>query len=323
MTGELLVRVTYVDGTPVGMRRASFSRTNTRAIAFPIESWINVRASEELSKPGVYFLVGRIKHQPVLYVGQTRHLDRRLTNHPVCKQWPLTEFIAVTSSDDWLMSAHTENLEHRCWERVKSSEWHVVNTAKPSQSPLRQEERHELDAFFDEMVFLTRALGFEFLLPRTPSVSASAAADLPRPKRLAAPAEPSPSPSPGTVTAVRRADDTGVPSNLVITCVLCGSHSAVLHCSPGRFRLQQGTKVNPPSLRSLQHEPTIVRRWQAALGANEVQEFGDGWYTVMDLEFHSPSGAAAFVAGRPMNGWQEWKNDQGQRLKDFETLLGR
>lgn len=78
---SLRVTVELVDGTVTGVRRASIQHRSARAIAVPYAALRADSDWEELTKPGVYFLLGYLKAGPTVYVGQTNHLMDRLRTH--------------------------------------------------------------------------------------------------------------------------------------------------------------------------------------------------------------------------------------------------
>ena len=49
---------------------------------------------------------------------------------------------------------------------------------------------------------------------------------------------------------------------------------------------------------------------------------GNNLKFTQNYEFDTPSGAAAVVLGRAANGYHEWKNADGTRLKDLEAETG-
>ena len=80
------------------------------------------------------------------------------------------------------------------------------------------------------------------------------------------------------------------------------------------FVVLQGSRVNKEVESSVQDSVSSLRRklFECSILVDE----GSQLRFTQDYLFQSPSGAAAFVLGRPADGWLEWKSKEGIALSD-------
>ncbi len=86
-----------------------------------------------------------------------------------------------------------------------------------------------------------------------------------------------------------------------------------------------GFVVYKGSQSALDHRPSAIysKRGREALIVEGVLEVhGDHRVFTRDVEFTSPSAAAAAVTGGATNGLIYWKNTEGQSLKELESMAG-
>lgn len=87
-----------------------------------------------------------------------------------------------------------------------------------------------------------------------------------------------------------------------------GCKAKGIYSSSG-FTVQKGSVIEPSTTPSLKwKEKRKLQMEQYAL------KQGEKWVMQSDLIFSSPSTAASFCLGRSSNGWEEWKNKDGQTL---------
>lgn len=60
-------------------------------------------------------------------------------------------------------------------------------------------------------------------------------------------------------------------------------------------------------------DPQKRKDW---LAKYTIRTKGNTYLLTKDVEFATPSAAAVMVLGRPANGWDEWKNEDGKKLKE-------
>ena len=85
--------------------------------------------------------------------------------------------------------------------------------------------------------------------------------------------------------------------------------TAKLKVAKGSFMLQKGSEICPDECAGLPSS-IIEKRKNARIVNNVLCE---------DIEFSTPSYAAAFVLGAVCNGWLYWTDDEGQLINKFKT----
>lgn len=80
------------------------------------------------------------------------------------------------------------------------------------------------------------------------------------------------------------------------------------------FVVLQGSRATKEVDSSVKDSVSALR--EKLLGSSILVDEGNQLRFTQDYLFQSPSGAAAFVLGRPADGWLEWKNKEGVNLRD-------
>lgn len=76
----------------------------------------------------------------------------------------------------------------------------------------------------------------------------------------------------------------------------------------------EGSKINPGDLPNLSPEQKAKRM---ELIAKCTRHQGEELVLIKDISFKSPSGAAKFCCGGSSNGWNKWKDEQGNPIEKY------
>ena len=80
-----------------------------------------------------------------------------------------------------------------------------------------------------------------------------------------------------------------------------------------QFVVQKGSEVVPDEVESFQNKQQRQKLIQ------ELTEQKAGKFVVKkDTSFASPSGASGFILGRPSNGWDDWRDKDGNKLSSIK-----
>ena len=79
-----------------------------------------IQKMDELSSPGIYFLINKNNTQITLYVGEADEVNSRLKNHINGKDW-WDSFVCFISKDGNLTKAHVRYLEKRFYQIAKEN----------------------------------------------------------------------------------------------------------------------------------------------------------------------------------------------------------
>lgn len=281
------IRLFLVSGRPDGLITAELINWTGHTLVGGIDDLPALLARPEAVRPGVYFLLGDDGDPtlPKLYIGETENIRERLIQHERADKKAFVERVCVvTSKDANLTKAHIRYLESKLIASAeKMGRAKLDNGTRPPPPPLPEADQSDMEKFLRHLSILLPVLGFDFFW--TPRV------------------ETPPPPGQPVPAALELFLGTDISSALAYAnfqdgrvTVLAGSHArADAPQSTNQYRGQR----------------------QAHIAAGRMRLDPDQSYRfTTDIEFTSPSAAAAVVLDRNANGRTEW------RVKSTgETLL--
>jgi len=178
------LRIFVPDGDPEGVRIVDRMNWTGRGYVVPRDRWADVKTRPELSRPGVYILIGYEPDEigndrPVAYIGQTDNLRSRIESHDLKREfWERATLFL--SANDGLNRAHITWLEWELVQRALSAKrCRLENRAEPSEPTLIESEKADTRAFLNEMLRLMPIMGLNiFERPKAVPVAALTAAGL-------------------------------------------------------------------------------------------------------------------------------------------------
>lgn len=253
----------------------------------PRSEYAQARQRSEFDRPGVYVLVGPgASALPQIYIGESNELRSRLDTHQQSKDF-WTWFVAFTSKDGNLNKAHVNHLESRLVAlatAAKRSE--VGNGNVPMLPALSEADTADVENFLHEMLLIFPVL---------------------------------------EVSAFQVSSTKG---SLQSAHAVGGAKHAALYLSGPETDAtgtdaSEGFIVNAKSRGRLKTVPSMSQ-WllnirQSLIGQGILIEDGKQLVLIQDYAFDSPSSAAGVLLGRAANGRTEWKDAQGQTLKELQT----
>lgn len=268
-------------GDPKKVRTAEISNWSGKAVASPRSDIDHFLARDELSKPGVYFLLGIDPEdgKPVAYIGEAETVSDRIKQHRAKDFWNAA--IVFVSKDVNLTKAHIRYMEGRLIEAAsKIGRYKIVNS-QVSGARLPESDPHEMEVYLDRIAQLLPVLGSDIL---TPIVSTQASK-----------------------------------GSFLLTCSMKGA-VANGERTPNGFVVYKGSTAvleERASARTQGLWIIILRNKLKDEGAL-VEKSGFLEFT-RNVEFSSPSAAAAAVihAGNAA-GPVAWKDSNGRTLKELE-----
>jgi hypothetical protein len=184
MAEPFTLRIFVPAGDPDGVRIVDRMNWTGRGYVIPRDRWGEVKTRPELTRPGVYVLIGYEpdelgNERPVAYIGQTDNLRSRIESHDLKKDFWETAALFL-SANDGLNRAHTTWLEWELVQRaLKARRCRLENRAEPNEPTLIESEKADTRAFLNEMLRLMPIMGLHvFETPKAVPVAALAAAGL-------------------------------------------------------------------------------------------------------------------------------------------------
>lgn len=278
------IRIFLVDGTASGVRTAELGLSTIKAIVVPRTSLSSVASRPELSKTGVYVLVGPDSEEPGqtrAYIGEGDSIIRRLSAHnkDADKEF-WEEAVGFVSKDENLTKAHVRYLEAKLIGLATGSKRAIVaNVAAPGEEgKLPEPDQVEMDEFIGQARLLLGSLGFDLFEPATAVADAAAG---------------------GGEAQVKSAPEFEYSGDGY-------SARCVVDLDAGQFVVMKGALARLAEAPALQK---TYRRIREQLQKSEVivPHGANSLEFTQDYSFSSPSAAAQVVAGFPVNGRTAWK----------------
>lgn len=276
------IRMFLVHGDPKRLRTAELSNWTGKAVAGPRSEFEGVLAREESAKSGVYFLTGIDPEtgKPAVYVGEAENIMDRIKSHVEKDFW--NQIVFFVSKDENLTKAHIRYLEGKLIENARAAGRALVTNGQSSGAKLPESDREEMEVFLEKMHQLLPVLGVELLVP------ASSAA-------------------------------VGAAEKEVLLCEIKGL-KARGHLIPNGLLVLKGSEAVSQERASSEKWPWVRNMRQKLREDGALIERGDHLVFTRDVEFSSPSSAAAVVHGGHANGLTAWKTSQGKTLKEIESV---
>ena len=276
------IKIFLAHGDPKRLRTAELSNWTGKAVAGPRSEFDSIIKREEALNAGVYFLTGSDPEtgKSNLYIGEAESIRDRIKSHLGKDFW--NQVIFFTSKDENLTKAHIRYLEGRLIEEAKKSDRAQLQNSQASGAKLPESDREDMEVFLEKMQQLLPALGVEALVPK----------------------------------AALKKDE--IDKELLV-CEIKGL-KAKGYLTPNGMVVLSGSQAVLTERDSTQKYPWVVALRQKHKDAGLLVQENDHLTFTQDVEFSSPSAAAAVVHGGPANGLISWKDKHGKTLKEMESL---
>ncbi len=274
------IKLFLLRGDAKSLRTAEISNWTGKAVAAPRTELEELLQREEMGKTGIYILSGSdpTSGSPLAYIGEAEIIRDRLKQHKGKEFW--VSAVVFVSKDENLTKAHVRYLESRLLKEAGEVGRFKIEQNQAGGSRLPESDREEMEVFLSFVRQLLPVLGSELLTPV---------------------AEPAP----------------GSPSGGMLFCRMKGAEARGHRTASGFVVFKGSTAV-------LQERPS-AKKWPYVITLRQ-QLITDG--TLMreerlyrfnkDVEFSSPSAAAAVIEGGSANGLIEWRTKDGKVLKELD-----
>ncbi len=268
-------------GDAKSLRTAEISNWTGKAIAAPRTEFDELLKREELDKSGIYILTGTDAHSgsPHAYIGEAEVIRDRLKQHKTKEFW--ISAIVFVSKDENLTKAHVRFLEGRLISEAKEIARFTLENGQASGSRLPESDREDMEVFLSRVRQLLPVLGSDLLTPVT---------------------QPSKS----------------TPSGGMLFCRSKGAEARG-HRTPDGFVVFKGSTAVFQERSAAHKWPSTIALRKKLITDGTLELVEDLYRFTKDVEFSSPSAAAAVVQGGSANGLIEWKTKDGTVLKELDS----
>lgn len=278
------IKLFLVHGDPKRLRTAELSNWTGKAVSGPRTEFEGVLSREESEKSGIYFLTGADPEtdKPAIYIGEAECIRDRIKNHNDKDFWNQVTFFV--SKDENLTKAHIRYLEGKLLEAAKVAGRAVLTNSQGSGSKLPESDRWEMEVFLEKVNQLLPVLGIDLLVPMAGAT---------------------------TQDAVTRP---------LLFCEIKGLKATGFR-TPAGFLVKKGSEAVATERPSSEKWPWTRNLRQKLKDDGALADNTDRLAFLKDVEFASPSAAAAVIHGGHANGLTAWKDANGKTLKELEVVV--
>lgn len=263
------------------LRVGEVSNWTGKALAAPRTELDDLLARDELESSGVYFLLGVNPDtgENLAYIGEAEVIRDRLKQHKGKDFW--NSVVVFVSKDENLTKAHVRFLENRLLQEARAAARYALENANTSNPRLPESDREDMEVYLARIRQVLPVLGSDLLSP----ISGSSKPAHPQPQLFC---------------KIKNAEATGRRTE---------GGFVVFAESKAVFAVRPSAEAQYPN--------TIALRQRLIQDQALVER--DGLYVfTKDVEFSSPSAAAAVIHGGSANGLIAWKDKSGKSLKELE-----
>jgi hypothetical protein len=251
-------------------------------VAGPRSEFDSLLARDESQNSGIYFLTGIDPEtgKGAIYIGEAECIRDRVKSHLGKDFW--NHIVFFISKDENLTKAHVRYLEGRLIDQAKKAGRADVKNNQASGSKLPESDREDMEIFLGKVHQLLPVLGVELLVPTTAVEAGASAAE-------------------------------------TLSCEIKGL-KAKGYLTPNGIVVLAGSQAVLNERPSAQKYPWPINMRQQLKDQGALNESVDHFVFTKDVEFPSPSAAAAVIHGGHANGLTAWKNEDGKTLKELESV---
>lgn len=259
----------------------------------------SLKKIDDTATTGVYFLVRDedTSYQKKIYIGEADDIRERLSTHEKNKDW-WDRFVVFISKDSNLTKSHVRYLEKELYSIAKANLTTIQldNKNEPSGSKLPQSDIDDMDEFQENILFILKNLG---IMDFTKLKLNNNVSDKDKDNNQT-------QDSPMFLLTVP-----GIEKN--------DSKIAYLKIIDDSYVLLKGSHLKKDSSDKVgSHNYFKLRQSLDKEGLFNKTECATHYILNKDIEFKSPSAAAAIVRNASMNGRLVWKLENGKTLGAFE-----
>jgi len=279
-TATLKIFLTF--GDPKRLRTAELSNWTGKAVAGPRSEFEKVLKREESNSSGVYFLTGidPDTNKSSIYIGEAECIKDRIKNHLSKDFWNNIAFFIT--KDENLTKAHIRYIEGRLIEIAKAADRYIVMNSQGSGAKLPESDREDMEVFLEKMQQVLPILGVEAFVSTVSKEQSETKQEL-------------------------------------LNCKIKDIEASG-YLTPNGMVVLSGSQAVLQERDSAKNYPGVLLQRNKLIEDKDLIVQNNKLIFTKDVEFSSPSAAAAVIHGGSANGLMAWKNKQGKALKDLENV---
>ena len=295
------IQIYLPKGNPRGLRLAEMTTRTVRLIEIPRIHINDFFAMPDANQVGLYFLIGETESsdKPLLYVGQTGDLKRRLNQHDDKDFW--TRAFVMLSTNNSMTQTHALYMEHKAIATANQVGRYEIKNGNTGNRPHTPDPlKADCEELFYTLDVLLSTLGqpiFESLsLKENNNLKNQFSADM------------------GT-SPVSNIETLAVDPQPALFYYKAKDSDAKGYYDDDGFVILAGSLIR--QVQAISAPPFVTRLKENLLRSGKLIAVDNQSYQLTENQlFKTPSAASSLVSGRSTNGWIEWKNRDGQTLSD-------
>jgi hypothetical protein len=272
------IKLFLFNGDAQSLRIAELSNWTGKALAAPRTELESLFKRDELDQAGVYFLTGTNAESNK----PKAYIGEAEDVGKRLKQQREKEFwiqaIVFVSKDENLTKSHIRYLEGRLIETATKIGRFELENDQTSGAKLPEADREDMEVFLTRISQLLPVLGCDILTP---------------------------------LVKVEKSNGTGATLRFPIKGLLATGQR-----TPGGFVVFKDSDTTLDLRPSA--PPWVIQQREKYVADGTLTKLADKFRFTKDVEFTSPSAAAAIVCGGHINGLTAWRNAAGKNLKQLE-----
>lgn len=279
-TATLKIFLAY--GDPKRLRTAELSNWTGKAVSGPRSEFDKVLARDESLSSGVYFLTGTdpVTNKSTIYIGEAESIRDRVKSHLSKDFWNNITFFIT--KDENLTKAHIKYIEGRLIEVARTVERSVVMNNQGSGAKLPESDREDMEVFLEKMQQVLPVLGVEAFVQKS--------------------------------SAIEEKDQ----KNL-LSCNI-KELKATGYLTPNGIIVLKNSQAVLEERSSAKKWPSVLVQRNKLIEESTLINKNGAYVFTKDVEFSSPSSAAATIHGGSANGLTAWVNSDGKQLKQLQNV---
>ncbi|HUM99917.1 MAG TPA: GIY-YIG nuclease family protein [Halothiobacillus sp.] len=273
-------------GDPKRLRTVELSNWTGKAVSGPRSEFDKVLERDESEGSGVYFLTGTDPetNKSAIYIGEAECVRDRVRSHLSKDFWNNITFFVT--KDENLTKAHIKYIEGRLIAIARATERAIVKNNQGSGAKLPESDREDMEVFLEKMQQVLPVLGVEAFLDKSSS-------------------------------AVHSKQKEG--GGDLLNCNIKGL-TATGYLTPNGIVVLKGSQAVLEERSSAQKWPSVLLQRNKLIEEGALAQKNDAYVFTKDVEFTSPSSAAATIHGGSANGLTVWVNKDGVQLKQLQNV---
>lgn len=283
MGQQQVMTVLMDDGTPRGTLKIDLATWDCAMYRIARNDLQNYTNDQALKNCGIYFLVGVQNGIPAVYVGQANSRNNgkgvlgRVIEHDKSTEAYWNEALLIYSRSNSLYATELNYLERSLWDKIQKGSYKVINASKPAPGNCSSITQVTMDRFIEGVEYMAEIFRYDFLQPAQPNAVV---------------------PSPGKQFFIKRTSTTPGRSVDAI-CEIQGSKFVVLKDS---------------LVATVPRDSSSARMYSHDKYGSMIDTAGR---LTQNISFDKVSGSSAFALYGSSNGNADWKDSNGDPIKNY------